>query len=192
MSTAQQKPGRKLLHTRQVVCHGYEREDGLFDIEARMQDITPVHTELPYRSLEAGGDIHDMHMSITIDQQMVIRHACAHTAAWPTPFCPEITAAYASLAGEKIGPGFTQRVKTLFSGAQGCTHLTELLGPMATTAYQMMFALQRATIGPMPIPAGSGPMKRPKAVDSCYALREAGEPAARIWPLDRRQLIASE
>ncbi|MCY1426725.1 hypothetical protein D3C76_353920 [compost metagenome] len=192
MSTAQQKPARKLLHTRRIVCDGYEREDGLFDIEARMQDISAEDTRLPYRDLEAGGDIHDMRICMTVDKHLVIHEVSARIAASPTPFCPEINVAYAALAGEKIGPGFTQRVKALFAGAQGCTHLTELLGPMATTAYQTMFSIQRATIGPMPTPAGSGPLPRPKSIDSCYALREDGPPAARIWPPERRQLIASE
>ena len=30
---------RTLLHTRQVQCTGWEREDGLFDIEGRLSDV---------------------------------------------------------------------------------------------------------------------------------------------------------
>lgn len=29
---------RRLAHTRQIVCSGYVRDDGLYDIEARMTD----------------------------------------------------------------------------------------------------------------------------------------------------------
>jgi hypothetical protein len=31
-------PARRLAHTRQIVCSGYARSDGLFDIEASPQD----------------------------------------------------------------------------------------------------------------------------------------------------------
>ena len=30
---------RKLMHTRTIDCRGYEREDGLWDIEGRLSDI---------------------------------------------------------------------------------------------------------------------------------------------------------
>ena len=32
---------RDLKHTRTIVCQGYEREDGLWDIEARLTDTKP-------------------------------------------------------------------------------------------------------------------------------------------------------
>ncbi|MCY1511229.1 hypothetical protein D9M68_456370 [compost metagenome] len=41
---------RQLVHTRRVACHGYERSDGLFDIEAGLADISPAgaHRHVPY------------------------------------------------------------------------------------------------------------------------------------------------
>ena len=38
---------RKLSHTRQVMLHGYQREDGLWDIEAHMRDTKPFAFEVP-------------------------------------------------------------------------------------------------------------------------------------------------
>ncbi|MCY1390811.1 hypothetical protein D3C76_441070 [compost metagenome] len=197
MKTSEPTSRRKLLHTRQITCTGYEREDGLYDIEGHMRDLSADATRLPYRDVEPGGAIHDMHMSMTVDRHLVIQRMEAHIAASPTPFCAEIDGAYAALVGQRIGPGFTQKVKSLFGGASGCTHLSELLGPLATTAYQTLFSVSRSTIGPMPTPTGEGPMAKPGMVDTCHAFRADGEPAKRVWPLERRkpedqpELIAS-
>ena len=35
---------RKLMHTRAIECNGYEREDGLWDIEAHLTDTKTVAT----------------------------------------------------------------------------------------------------------------------------------------------------
>jgi hypothetical protein len=36
---------RKLLHTRAIECHGYERDDGFWDIEAHLVDTkTHLHS----------------------------------------------------------------------------------------------------------------------------------------------------
>ena len=37
---------RRLVHTREVVCKGYARADGLYDIEGRMVDLTADGTGL--------------------------------------------------------------------------------------------------------------------------------------------------
>ena len=35
------KTGRRLMHTRTVECNGYIREDGLWEVEARLVDVKP-------------------------------------------------------------------------------------------------------------------------------------------------------
>ena len=43
------------------------------------------------------------------------------------------------LVGLRIKSGWTQKVKELLGGVEGCTHLVELLGPVATTAFQTIY-----------------------------------------------------
>src|SRR3546814_13813229 len=67
---------------------------------------------------------------------------------------------------------------SLLGGVKGCVHLVEMLGPMATVAFQ--------TIGPSRVksadgvPAGEAkPTQRPKRIDSCHALASDGRSAER-------------
>ena len=43
------------------------------------------------------------------------------------------------LVGLTIGPGWKRKVQNAIGGAKGCTHITELMGPMATTAFQTLY-----------------------------------------------------
>ena len=63
-----------------------------------------------------------------------IKEVEAVTDAGPYEICPEITANYGKLVGLKIGVGWTREVQKRVGGVHGCTHLRELLKPMATTA----------------------------------------------------------
>lgn len=185
MSDKPERP-RKLLHTRSVTCRGFEREDGLWDIEGHMHDVKAVdmlHSDGSLR-LAAGRPLHDMALRITIDDEMRIVDAEAITNHAPQRACPEAAYAYGRLKGLTIGAGFTTLVKARFKGVQGCTHLTELLGPMATTAYQTLFAVleQRWCQKAATAQPGDQQGPRPPLVDSCHALRSDGEVVRMRWP----------
>ncbi|MEF9897494.1 MAG: DUF2889 domain-containing protein [Pseudomonas sp.] len=134
---------RRLLHTRQVICTGFERDDGMFDIEGRLLDTKAVDTDFPYGTVQANGVLHYMRVTMTVDRGLVIRKIYAVSEQAPTPVCDQINRAYSALVGISIGPGFRKRVAERVGGVKGCTHLTELLGPMATTAVQTMAPLMR-------------------------------------------------
>lgn len=177
---------RTLLHTRHVTCTAYLREDGLLDVEGELRDITPDGTDLLFRVAPANGDIHHMHITMTLDRELVIQQVTARTHAGPTPYCAQIESAYAALAGLRVGPGFMPKVKGRVGGASGCTHLTELFGPMATTAYQAHFALIRKHDHLRQRLASGRPLPRPSLVNSCHTYRLDGEAIKVIWPEDRR------
>lgn len=182
---------RTLLHTRKVDCNGYRRADGLYDIEARMIDVTARGTELPFRLIGAGEEIHDMWLLMTIDRNLVIRRMIARTDIGATPYCAEINSAYAALEGLKIGPGFRQKAKALVAGARGCTHLTELLGPLATTAMQTIMSESREARPWSVIMREDKPVPRPFVIGTCHAYREDGPGTATIWPPERREDAAA-
>jgi Protein of unknown function (DUF2889) len=181
------QPKRRLLHTRHIVCSGYARSDGLFDIEGRMQDTKAHHANLIYKEVAAGGAIHDMRIVVTIDAKLVIRRIEARTEAAPTPSCAEIGAAYASLVGLTIGAGFMKQVKERLGGRKGCTHLSELLGPIATTAIQTMVNM------PDELRSGAGasgvPTPGPAMIDTCHAWRSGGDVVRMMSSTGLRRVI---
>jgi hypothetical protein len=171
------------------VCSGHARSDGLFDIEGRMQDIKADDSDLLCKTVPRGAPIHAMRIVLTIDAQKVIRHVEAHTDAGPTPWCAHINEAYASLAGVTIGAGFMKEVKRRLGGRLGCTHLTELLGPIATTAIQTMMGLETMR-HPDRKPAAPGRRAGQPMIDSCYAWRDGGEVVRMVK--SRRQASEAE
>lgn len=154
---------RRLAHKRQIVCTGYVREDGLYDIEARMTDTKGQRSQLLLKVLPAGDALHDMWLTITVDAGLVIRAACARTGAAPAPYCTEINEAYGKLVGIRIGEGFTREVRARVGGTRGCTHLTELLGPMATVAFQTVMGTRTGEGSSLPL------------LDTCHTWRAEGE-----------------
>jgi hypothetical protein len=166
---------RQPVHTRQVICTGYVREDGLLEIEGRLLDTRARHSGLFFKDVPAGGAIHAMRVIVTVGPDLVVRHVEAQTETGPTPYCAQINAAYKQLVGIAFSGGFMKEVKARLGGAKGCTHLTELLGPIATTAIQTRMALQsaeRAVTGPRP--AGDD-ARETSMRDTCYAWREEGD-----------------
>ena len=78
---------RKLMHTRAIECTGYERDDGLWDIEAHLTDTkTTAHTRHHGgRARRAGEPVHDLWIRVTIDLDMKIHEVEARRTRVPTP-----------------------------------------------------------------------------------------------------------
>ena len=136
---------REPVHTRRIECRGYARKDGLWDIEAQIVDTKPFSFANRDRGgmIHAGEPLHDMTVRLTLDDKLHIHAAEAVTDGSPYNYCVEINAAYQKLVGLTIGPGWNQRLKEVFGGTRGCTHITELLGPVATTAYQAIYGSEQ-------------------------------------------------
>ena len=79
---------RKLMHTRVIDCKGYEREDGLWDIEGRLIDAkTFDHAWRDGdRELQPGEYVHEMFMRLTVDLDFRIHDIVTATDA--APFAP--------------------------------------------------------------------------------------------------------
>jgi hypothetical protein len=166
------------MHTRDIQCCGYEREDGLWDIEGHLVDTKPFATTArdTGRARQPGEPIHNMWLRLTIDLDMTIHDAEAVTDSSPYQLCPSITPAFSKLKGITIGPGWRKQVLLHLGGVHGCTHLVELLGPLATTAFQ---ATNRARDRPG---ASTKSAKRPFQINACHMYREDGEWVKERWP----------
>lgn len=172
---------REPIHTRSVTCRGYRRADGLWDIEGHLVDTKAYAFHSRARgTLEPGEPVHNMWLRLTVDDDLVVRGAEAQTDAAPFAVCPAITPAFDKLVGLKIAPGWNRQVKQLLGGVLGCTHLVELLGPIATTAFQTIFPLreqERRDRGEAS--SESGGMA---PVNTCHAMRSDGPVVQELWP----------
>lgn len=171
---------RSLKHTRRIICEGYEREDGLWDIEAHMIDTKTFPLELrdnPPRTLDPGAPLHGLSVRITVDMELNILDAVASMDYTPFGGCKSIADAYKQLIGLQIKPGFTSKTKELFAGRNGCTHLLELLGPLATAAFQSTHQEREKREN-----FWQDGDKRPPMLDTCHTLAANGPLVKEFWP----------
>jgi len=82
-----------------------------------------------------------MWLRITVDNELNIHDAEAIILASPYKMCPDITDNYKKLIGLKIKAGWRREVNKVVGGIKGCTHLVELLSPIATTAFQTIYPI---------------------------------------------------
>ena len=171
---------RQLLHRRIVQCSGYRREDGLWEIEGRMVDTKtyPFPNEDRGGVIHAGEPLHDLRIRLTVDDQFWIREVEARTDASPFGLCPAIVDRYQRLVGVRIGSGWSLKIKELFNGVQGCTHMTELLGPVATTLFQTIYGQRYDEEDAKPA-AERAP---PPVLNTCHALASHGPVVKKRWP----------
>jgi len=165
--------GRRLIHRRKVECQGFLRADGLWDIEGRLNDSkTHPVTLAEGRTVAAGQTYHGMFMRLTLDDDLVVREVHVAMPDVPTSQCRGAMPGYEKLLGERIGTGFSRRIKALFGGVGGCVHLTELLLPMATTAFQTI-PMARAMVAPRTAADAEAYRNATgRLINTCHALRE--------------------
>lgn len=172
---------RRLIHTRTIECCGYLRTDGLWDIEGRMGDVKTHSALLSDGSTLAAGQIfHGMTIRLTVDDAFIIREIDVSMSNVPTNECRGAMPAYGQLLGMYLGAGFARQLKVLFGGTQGCIHLTELLLPIATTAFQTI-PMGRTMVAPRNAQdLGNYQKALTNLVNTCHALRESGPVAASL------------
>lgn len=185
MSLPEPSP-RKHLHTRTIRCEGYERDDGLFDIEAQIVDQKSYDVEEPYRGHRpAGSHVHDMQVRLTLDRDMVVRAIAVVTNHAPYDPCPGVAPAYQRLVGAKIGAGWRKAVAEATGRTKGCTHINELLLPMATVAFQTMGSWPkggRVATEAQPDQAAT----KPYFIDGCKSWASDGPVVKKLFPLHYR------
>jgi hypothetical protein len=111
-----------------------------------------------------------------VTDDLVVQDAVAVTDASPYPMCVDANTRISELKGLKIQAGWTNECKRRLGGAKGCTHVLELLGPVATTAYQTLVVLR-----------SQQPDKRrddgtPVKINTCYAYADNSELVKDRWP----------
>ena len=170
---------RELIHTRAIDIRGYQRSDGLFDIEAHLKDTkTRGFTNRDRGTVRPGEPLHEMWVRLTIDDRMVIVESTASTEHGPYTVCSGGARSYAELTGLRIKPGFLREANAGLGGTAGCTHLREMLQEIATTAYQTMWNLRARKDGtPKEEEDGSA-----RLLNTCFAYASSSPAVAKRWP----------
>jgi hypothetical protein len=171
---------RALTHTRAIQIDAFARDDGLWDLDARISD-TKTHDEVLTSGIRpAGAALHDLWLRLTVDRQLNVVDAEAVSDAVPYPgFCDTIGVAYKSLVGLNLLQGFRKDLKQRLSGTNGCTHLTELAQVLPTVAIQA-FGGDIIDTG---VTSSAVPhSQKPFELDRCHALRSDGAAVAQYYP----------
>jgi hypothetical protein len=166
------------LHLRRIEMRGFRRSDGLFEVEGRVidkkpYDFSPISNG---RFVPANEPIHNMGVRLIFDESMLVRAVETFTDAAPYSECPEGGRALQSMVGVSMTRGWSSEVRTRLGGSRSCTHLMELLIPLATAAIQSLSIVRAGR------PERTDASGRPVRIDSCYAYRADGELVLRRWP----------
>lgn len=177
--TARSDADREELHHRQIDLRFYRRRDGLYEIEGRLVD-TKQHAfrrQLASEDAPPGAPLHDITVTLVINGDMQVIDAMAGMQTTPFEVCTGATQTLAPLKGLQLSAGWNRKVRDLLKGAASCTHIVELLGPMATTAFQ---GLAPERLSALNDPANEH-LHRAR-VNSCFAYADRREVVAQLWP----------
>lgn len=179
---------REELHFRRIDMRGFRRPDGLYEIEGCIVDRKP-HEFAPNnggRAVAAGEPIHDMGVRLVFDESMLIHEVHTFSADFPYPHCPEGGKVLQALTGVRLSGGWAKEVRARIPVADSCTHLREILMPMASAAFQSLTMLRLNQ--PPRLDAEGRPLK----IDSCYAYGRQRELVRVRYPAHYRPADSQE
>ncbi|MEI6382684.1 MAG: DUF2889 domain-containing protein [Betaproteobacteria bacterium] len=169
---------RKPIHDRKIHMQAYQREDGFYDIESHLVDTKPYPFKrfLATEPAPPHTPLHDLWVRFVLDEDYVVQSIEAASDVTPFPICKEAENTLKVLIGERVGSGWSKMVKEKLRGVASCTHLAEMLIPMATTALQGIRGLK---LGDFLNTKSEG---KPRHLNSCYAYAEHRDVVLKIWP----------
>lgn len=177
MSSLSPSPERQLMHRRAIAVQVYSRADGLFEVEAALQDSKTRDIPLAGGIRRAGEPVHDMLLWLVVDCHLDILAASSSTRWMPYPGqCDQHGDAYQQLVGLNLMTGFRAAVKQRLAGVKGCTHLTELCQLLPTAVIQAFAGVV------LDVREGAQDGTPPFQIDRCHALRSDGAVVQTHYP----------
>lgn len=175
---------RTPLHTRRITYQGYQRDDGLYEIEAELIDTKGYRTPMRERGLlEPGQPVHHMVVRVAVDTGLRIHEAAAWMLSTPFGECSTAAAPVERLVGASIGKGWRRTIDEAMGGVGGCTHLRELISALGTATIQTISGHaehDRRTEEEAGAAAPDAPM--PYYVGKCKTWDTAGPVVRRLMP----------
>jgi hypothetical protein len=178
---------QELIHTRNITVNTYEVGDNRLMIEGILKDdrFFPSYFYSAKRHIDPGA-IHHIIIRMNISlPEIEITGAEAEMAAVPNDICREVENLVEKLVGLRIKRGFTQKIRTLIGGTNGCLHMANLIISMGSAAIQGQWAYYSRN--------REGHTVRVPEVDlslllnSCWLWRENGPYYSRIIEMRRQQ-----
>lgn len=175
-------PKRISIHQRAYTTEAFDVGDGKMQVVGRLIDTKPQGLGL------ADGEpltIHDMEIALTIEAATFKIEAVETTMhVHPYDQCPGILSSYDQLVGESIARGYSRKIKDLFGGPNGCSHVGALLiamGPVAIQASWSYHELDEPIIDPNEVDLGHIETQLRMNTNTCH-----------IWSSDGTQIAMLE
>ncbi len=177
---------REALHLRTYEFRGFRRADGLFELEGRIVDTKGYGFDNEERGhIAPGTPVHDMSIRLGLDDTLTVTEIEASTDASPFSICPGILPNFQRMIGVRVGFGWRKAIRERLGGAEGCTHLVEMLIAMATPAYQTIYpilARERKVARRGSGEEGTVERAWPGLVNSCHAYAADSPVVKRLFP----------
>lgn len=149
------EPDLEVLHDREYRVRAYRKADDVLMLCGAVRDQKP-----PGLYIAVDPDpltVHHMQIELDVDiSSFEITRAAVVYESHPHDTCPVISVHYEQLVGLSIARGFTHRVRELFGGPRGCTHVTALIQAMAPVAIQSTWSLRASAARRAGSPGGLG------------------------------------
>ena len=147
----------------------------MWDIEGHLSDVKAYPFNNQFRGeVQPGEPLHDMWLRLTVDRDYIVQEVEAVTDAGPYELCPAILPAFQKLKGLKIGRGWNRAVRERLGGSRGCTHLVDLLRPIATVALHTVRWSNSSPANRSDRPGDEKPKLAPP-LDTCHVWARDGE-----------------
>ena len=166
---------RTLKHVRRVNYQGFDRDDGLWDIEGELHDSKAYDATSfrdPTKQRLAGEAIHHMWLRVTVNRQLVVQAIDVAMDSHPLQGCTEAQTALQHMVGCSMARGWRQSIQKHLGGVASCTHLRELLFNLATAAFQSVPAVF----------SSSNPDEPPRHLGQCTGWDFNGQGVKEFFP----------
>lgn len=171
------------LHQRSYQTEAFDEGDGTMRIVGRLTDTRPHGMGL------ADGEplvLHDMTIEMVVEgATFEIRDISITMHVRPYDQCTAVLDSYRQLIGLSIARGYTRKIRELFGGPMGCSHLGALLTAMGPIAFQASWSLGKMHADPsawISIDADSEDSARRLRLNTntCHVWSEDGEQIQRL------------
>lgn len=134
------------IHQRSYETEAFDEGDGTMKIVGRLIDTKPHGLGL------ADGEplvIHDMVVEMIVaGETFEILDISTTMNVHPYGSCTAVLASYRQLVGVSIARGYSRKVKELFGGPMGCSHIGALLIALGPVAIQASWGMARLHADP--------------------------------------------
>ncbi len=140
------EPELEVIHTRTYDIKAYRKDANTLLLRGIVQDQKPGGTYIvddpePLTVHHMVVDLEVSYPSTEIVGVNVVFEDHPHSS------CPEIVPDYEKIIGLSISHGFTHKIRELFGGPRGCTHILALLQAMAPVTNQVRFTMMMPAAG---------------------------------------------